>query len=150
MDLLYFVDERLKFIRDCCPSTVAAFQETMRKIEAEEPPYVDTRNPEYAEEAAFLEEWENADAAVNIAGATCLELLQSTFHSYLHEYMREIGQAHLRAHLREMKGKELVWELQGTLFESAGDRLERQRGGHRSAGAGHPYPQRFHSQSRFH
>jgi hypothetical protein len=105
MDLLYFVDERLKFIGYFYESTVAVFQETMRRIEAGEPPYVDTRNPEYADEPAFLEEWENADAAVNIAGATCLELLQSTLRSYLHEYMTEIGQTHLRAHLREMKKK---------------------------------------------
>jgi hypothetical protein len=105
MDLLYFVDERLKFIRYFYESTVAVFQERIRKIEAGEPPYVDTRDPEYADEPAFLEEWQNADAAVNIAGATCLELLQSTFHSYLDEYMREIGQVHLRAQLREMKKK---------------------------------------------
>lgn len=105
VDLLYFVKERLKFIRYFYESTVTVFQETIRKIEAGEPPFVDMRNPEHAEEPAFLEEWQYADAAVNIAGAACLELLQSTFHSYLDEYMTEIRQSHLRAHLREMQKK---------------------------------------------
>ena len=101
MDRNYFVDERLKFINYFYESTVSVFQETMRKIEEGEPPYVDARDPEYAEEPAFLAEWENADAAVNIAGATCLELLQSTLHSCLHQYMKEIGHQHLIPHLHE-------------------------------------------------
>jgi hypothetical protein len=105
VDLLYFVNERLKFIRYFHESTVSALEETKRKIEAGEPPYVDTRCGEDANEPGFLEEWENADTAVNITGATCLELLQSTLHSFLHEYMATIGGAHLIPRLGEMKKK---------------------------------------------
>lgn len=105
MDLLHFVNERLKFVHYYHESTVSVFEETKRKIEAGEPPYVDTHHAEDEDEPAFLEEWRNADAAVIITGATCLELLQSTFHSFLNEYMREIGRAHLIPQLRKMQKK---------------------------------------------
>jgi hypothetical protein len=103
VDLLYFVDERLGFIRYFYDTAARVFEETKRKIEEGEEPY----EPGYAggceDEPPFLEEWENADAAGNITGATCLDLLQSSFHSFLHQYMREIGGTHLIPRLREMK-----------------------------------------------
>jgi len=78
MDPLHFVNERLKFTRYFYESTVAVFEETKRKIEAKEPPYADTRDPEYgADEPAFLGEWEDADVAVDVVGATCLGLIQA-------------------------------------------------------------------------
>jgi hypothetical protein len=104
VDLLYFVDERLGFIRYFYEKAAGLFHETKRKIEEHEEPYDDPGyGSEYQDAPPFLEEWENADAAANITGATCLDLLQSTFHSFLHQYMREIGGAHLIPHLREMK-----------------------------------------------
>lgn len=105
MDLLSFLDERLKFINYFYGSTVSIFQETMRKIEVGEPPYEDKRNPEDYDEPAFLTEWQDADAAANITGASCLQLLQSTFHSFLKEYLKQIGQKHLIPQVGEMKQK---------------------------------------------
>lgn len=104
VDLLYFVDERLGFIRYFYETAAGLFHETKRKIEGYEEPYDDPDyGSEYHDEPPYLEVWENADAAANITGATCLDLLQSTFHSFLHQYMREIGGAHLIPRLREMK-----------------------------------------------
>lgn len=115
MNLQCFVDERLKFIRYFYEQTVSLFEQTKRKIEAGEPPYVDTRDPAYADEPAFLEEWEDADAAVNIVGATCLQLLQTTLHSFLNQYMREIGGVHPIPGLRKRK-KESWFESYRTFF----------------------------------
>ena len=104
MDLLYFVDERLGFIRYFYEKAAGVFDEMKRKIEDHEEPFDDPGfGSEYNDEPPYLEEWENADAAANITGATALDLLQSTFHSFLHEYMREIGGSHLIPRLREMK-----------------------------------------------
>lgn len=102
MDLAFFVNQRLDFVEYFHESTTAHFEETKRKIEAGEPPYIDNRDPEYADEPAFLEEWERADAAMTITGAACLDVLQSTFHAFLDEYMKEIGNKHVIPELRKM------------------------------------------------
>jgi len=105
MDLAYFLNQRLNFVEYFHASTTASFEEVKRKIEAEEPPYVDTRDPEYADEPAFLEEWEKADAAMTITGAACLDLLQSTFHAFLDQYMDQIGNKHVIPQLNKMGKK---------------------------------------------
>lgn len=105
MDLAHFPNQRLKFVEYFHASTTASFEEVKSKIEAGEPPYVDTRDPEYADEPAFLEEWERADAAMTITGAACLDLLQSTFHAFLDEYMDEIGNKQVIPQLKEMGQK---------------------------------------------
>jgi len=105
MDLPHFLNQRLKFVEYFHASTTASFEEVRRKIEAGEPPYVDTRNPEYADEPLFLEEWERADAAMTITGAACLDLLQSTFHEFLDNYMDLIGNKEIIPHLSEMGKK---------------------------------------------
>lgn len=105
MDLFYFLNERLQFVEYFHASTTALFEEVKRKIEAGEPPYEDTRDPEYADEPAFLEEWEQADAALAISGAACLDLLQSTLHAFLDEYMDRIGKKQVISKLKKMGQK---------------------------------------------
>jgi hypothetical protein len=95
VDLLYFLNQRLGFAGYFYAHTAALFQEIKRKIEAEEPPYVDTRDPEYADGPVFFKEWEQADAGMAVSGSTSLDLVQSALHTYLHEYVCEIG--HLKA-----------------------------------------------------
>ena len=58
MELLYFLDQRLRFIQKLYDSTASSFEEKKRQIEAGEPPYVDCRDPEYVDEPAFLTEWQ--------------------------------------------------------------------------------------------
>ncbi len=74
MDLLYFLKERLKFIEQLYDGAVAPFEETKRKIEEHEPPYVDNRDPEYVSEPAFLSEWQQADDSIMVIGhwALCI------------------------------------------------------------------------------
>lgn len=108
MDLAYFLSERLKFVAYFHSAITAHFQEVKNKIEAGEPPYVDTRNPEYADEPAFLEEWQRADAAMTITGAACLDLLQSTFHEFLDQFMVESGNGEITPHLNEMGKKSWI------------------------------------------
>ncbi len=47
MDLRWFLRHRLEFINKLYDQTTLSFQETVRKINAGEEPFVDTRNPEY-------------------------------------------------------------------------------------------------------
>jgi len=105
MDLTYFLNQRLKLVEYFHASTTASFEEVKSKIEGGEPPYVDTRDPEYADEPAFLEEWERADAAMTITGSACLDLLQSTFHAFLDEYMDEIGNKQVIPQLKKEMGQ---------------------------------------------
>ncbi len=105
MNLEYFVDRRLSFVQYFYDNAVAVFHETKRQIESGEPPYVDKRDPESADEPAFLEEWVNAGSAANIVGAACLQLLHSTLQSFLDEYMKQIGCYDTTQLLKSMKVK---------------------------------------------
>ena len=49
MELLYFLDQRLRFIQKLYDSTASSFEEKKRQIEAGEPPYVDCRDAEYVD-----------------------------------------------------------------------------------------------------
>jgi hypothetical protein len=105
MDLDHFLNERLKFVEFFYSNAVAAFEEIKRKIDADEPPYVDERADENCDEPAFLEEWLNSDEAMNVAGFAGLDFLQSTLHVFLDEFMREIGNEHLVPRMKEMGRK---------------------------------------------
>jgi len=99
VDLLYFLDRRLEFIRYFYGSTTPVFAEIKRKIDAGEEPYQDHRDPEYVDEPAFLKEWEDADIAAHLVGAHCLAILQVTLQAFLTEYVKEIGCKHLLSEL---------------------------------------------------
>lgn len=91
MDLDHFMDQRLQFVEYFYNSTTAVFTETLRKIEQGEEPFVDHSDPEYADGPAFMSEWEDANAAMTLSGAACLDVLQSSFHAFLDQYMRLLG-----------------------------------------------------------
>ena len=106
LDLAYFLKQRLSFVEYFHANTTASFEDIKRKIEAGEPPYVDTRHPDDPDdEPAFLEEWEKADAAMTITGAACLDQLQSTFHAFLDEYMNQIGNKKVVPQLKNLEQK---------------------------------------------
>lgn len=85
MDLLHFLEERLKFIEQLYESAVAPFEETKRKIDEGESPYIDRRDPEYASEPAYLAEWEQAGDSVTVIGHWCLCMVQASLQAYLRE-----------------------------------------------------------------
>lgn len=91
MVLLYFLNERLKFIEQLYESAVAPFEEIKRKIDEGEPPYVDYRDPEYADEPAFLSEWEQANDSIMVIGHWCLCMVQAAFRAYLKEFIGPSG-----------------------------------------------------------
>ena len=89
MDVQYFLERRLEFIRQFYVNSSAGFIERKRQIEAEEEPYV----PPYSEdpEPAFLNEWLEAEESLQVLGRTCISMLAAIFHLYFKTWERQIG-----------------------------------------------------------
>jgi hypothetical protein len=64
MDAVYFLKQRTDFIRLFFDGSEKSFIEVKRRIEAEEPPY--------------LEQWLNAEVALDLVGLSCISLLSNT------------------------------------------------------------------------
>jgi hypothetical protein len=82
MDIAWFLNERLAFLRVHFDICVSAFEERKRKIEAGEPPF---NNPPIDEdgEPPFLQEWIDAQTSIELIGVACLSLLSDAFKLYL-------------------------------------------------------------------
>lgn len=91
MELLDVLTTRLEFVKYFYATSAHPFIEIKRKIEAVEEPYVDRRDPEWADEPAFLCEFENADLAAELVGVSALALVQSLFHAFLERSTVELG-----------------------------------------------------------
>lgn len=89
MDVLYFLRERTRFISYFYENAAAPFEETMRRIEAEESPF---DNPPYDEsgEPAFLEEWIEATVALEMLGRSCITMVSASLHLYFRTWEREL------------------------------------------------------------
>ena len=89
MDVRFFLNRRLAFIRQFYVTASEAYVERKRKIEAEEEPFI----PPYSEdsEPAFLEEWIEADESLQVLGRSCLSMLAATLHLYFKTWERQIG-----------------------------------------------------------
>lgn len=61
------------------------------------------RDPEWADEPAFLREFEQADIAAELVGLSALAFVQSIFHAYLERAVRELGGKELLERLSQMK-----------------------------------------------
>lgn len=96
MDILWFLKQRLDFIDRLYDDSTASFCEKMRKIEIGEQPYVDQRHPEYDDvsEPAFLEEWQDANEAVEVIGYWCLNMVQASLKAFLEEYVNDMANYH--------------------------------------------------------
>lgn len=84
-----FFTQRTRFIQHLYESGGQPFRETIRKIEAEEEPYIQP----YSEdpEPAFLTEWIEADEALEVLGRTCLSMLSPSLQLYFRTWERELG-----------------------------------------------------------
>ncbi len=93
MDLLWFLRRRLEFINKLYDQTTLSFQEIVRKINAGEAPFVDTRNPEYQDvsEPMFLDEYQEAGESIEVIGHWCLCMVYASFKAYLAEYVSEMA-----------------------------------------------------------
>lgn len=84
MDVLYFFQRRTKFIRDFYDNTAPTFEEIKRKVEKYESPY--ELPPDYDDtEPPYLEEWQEADGAVEFLGQSCLSYLAASLKLFLDE-----------------------------------------------------------------
>lgn len=81
MDVLFFLKQRMDFVRRFYDTTALPFEERKRKIEAEEVPYI----PPYSEdgEPPFLEEWIEADESLDVLGHLCISMLAASLQLYL-------------------------------------------------------------------
>lgn len=81
MDANYFLNKRTEFIRFFYDESFKPFEETKRLIEEEKPPF---DNPPYSEdpEPAYLEEWLEADSAIEIVGLSCVSMLSESLKLY--------------------------------------------------------------------
>ena len=89
MDVQYFLRRRTQFIRRFYDEAAGPFVERRRMIEAEEDPY----KPPYSEdgEPAFMEEWQEAQSALEVLGRTCVSMLSASLKLYLETWRRELG-----------------------------------------------------------
>src|SRR5690348_4106449 len=91
MDLLYFLENRLEFIQNLYDCASSPFEEIKREIEAGEAAYPDSRDPECADEPAYLEEWGEADDSTMVIGHWCLCMAQACLQAYLRECISPLG-----------------------------------------------------------
>ncbi|WKJ90430.1 hypothetical protein QZJ86_20865 [Methylomonas montana] len=89
MDVRYFLGLRLSFIEQLYLTSAAPFIEKMRKIEAEEEPFISPYSEDT--EPAFLSEWLEAEESLQVIGLTCISMLSTSFHLYLKTWERRLG-----------------------------------------------------------
>jgi hypothetical protein len=89
MDVRYFIDARIAFIRQFYATASEPYIERKRKIEAHEEPFV----PPYSEdgEPQFLNKWLEADESLHILAYSCISMLAAALHLYLESWVRQSG-----------------------------------------------------------
>ena len=89
MDIRYFLDGRIAFIRQFYATASEAYVERKRKIEAHEKPFV----PPYSEdgEPPFLDEWLEADESLHVLAYSCISMLAAALHLYLESWVKQSG-----------------------------------------------------------
>lgn len=98
MEVLNFLKERTRFIRQFYDTSTAPFLEIFRKIEAKEDPY----EPPYSEdgEPPFLAEWMEAQMSLEILGITCISMLSESLKLYFMTWEHEL-RVECRPHFRK-------------------------------------------------
>jgi hypothetical protein len=91
MDLLWFLRRRLHFISKLYGGATSPFRDTIQQIEAGAPPYVDERDPEYADEPAFIDEYQQAAESIEVIGHWSLCMVYASCKAFLEEYVEEMA-----------------------------------------------------------
>ncbi len=90
MDYLGILQDHLEFIERFYNRAVAPFEDTIRKIETGEEPFV--YRGEVGDGSEFLSEWQEAYNGLGVLGNCCLGLIEKSLHDYLREFvLREAG-----------------------------------------------------------
>lgn len=89
MDIRFFFEQRLQFIRQFYINGSTQFEERKRKIDSHEEPFV----PPYSEdgEPPFLCEWLEADDSIQVLGSSCISMLSASLQVYFKEWHRRLG-----------------------------------------------------------
>ena len=89
MDVLWFLNQRLDFAAQFYETAAAPFCERLRRIQAEESPYV----PPYSEdgEPAYLAEWIEAHDSLQMLAYSCVSMLTAAIHLYFQAWEHESG-----------------------------------------------------------
>jgi hypothetical protein len=87
VDVRYFLDCRIAFIRQFYATASKPYVERKRKIEAHEMPFF----PPYSEdgEPPFLDEWLEADESLHILAYSCISMLAAALHLYLESWVKQ-------------------------------------------------------------
>ena len=92
MDVHFFLSERTNFIRYFFEEAVKPFEETIHRIRAEEPPYVPPPwDDSMSDEPAFMSEYNNATAGLDVVGQTCLSILSESLKAFFQAHERKVG-----------------------------------------------------------
>lgn len=91
MDIRFFFEQRLGFIKQLYINGSAPFEQRMRKIEKGVRPFI----PPYSEdgEPPFQLEWEEADSSIQVLGSSCLSMISASLHIYLVAWQDRLGSA---------------------------------------------------------
>jgi hypothetical protein len=89
MNVVWFLKERTKFIRQHYAVAIAPFDTIKSQIENGEEPY----EPPYSEdgEPPFQVEWSDADASIQVVGRTCITMLSETVKLYFQTWEELLG-----------------------------------------------------------
>lgn len=88
MDIAYFLRKRTKFIRSLYDDSARPFEERMKLIEDGKEPYEMPGGYE-DDEPPFLDEWAEADEALDVLGQLCISLLAASLKLYLTKFVTE-------------------------------------------------------------
>ena len=87
MDVHYFFNRRIAFIRQFYENAITPFVERIRKIEAGEEPF----EPPYSEdgEPPFIAEWSEAADSLHMLGYACVSMLAAALHLYFRTWEQQ-------------------------------------------------------------
>jgi hypothetical protein len=93
MEVQWFLEQRTTFLRYYYQQASAPFLEIHRKIEAKEAPFEEPDfDPEtdYLDEPPYMEEWSDAEDALNFLGRSCISMLSGTMQLYFEAWKQEL------------------------------------------------------------
>jgi hypothetical protein len=87
VDIFAIFDDHLGFIERFYKAAAQPFETTLRKIEAEEEPFIPQYEPGDHDGPEYLAEWMDADQMLGVVGSSSLSLIEKALHDYLREFV---------------------------------------------------------------
>lgn len=112
MDVVSFLDKRIRFILTLHEKGGEAFELEKRLIDEQRPPY---DNPPYSEdgEPPFLEQWMDAENSIAVLGGVCITMLSEALKGYFKCHLALLGIKPTKKVFKKrgfFRGNEIVWE----------------------------------------